>query len=1785
MSIGSPIISLSAPSLSQNRTVLALAPTVYEHPSSSSIHDTRLPSLTLGSSQLSTAHSDSVLTSSPHAYSTGVLPVRPLESLASSTISSQNSIPLGLASSPKGLPVPSSGNIALESASPTAQTVVEIETQASSTPNPANAEAASTESNSDVESLSSTWQVGISPIAYAASSVLSDQSTVYPTSKTGYGGLGSLIWSGLAGSLPTDNTGAVSGQLDSTILTGYSTTSVVVPSNGFGTGAGTGTGVGSNTGPVDPGVTKYSQTVQTYSSQIFPSGSGSSAFYSPRYSFSWKFNTSSTRQPIGTGVDVPTTTTSHHSALQPSPHGGDNESNATCGGVTVNIPDATLDYWYTTTLDYAAATFSIQFDGNDSATGWTLLPASTTFNVTDALQDPTTYYVPSTITNHANTTSISYYTTVDISPTPVYASTVVVTQTATSSISSSSGRGDIPSDAVITPPPASTVLSAGPNQPSLTALTNTHFVYFSQYALDTEHTTTHKNGTPACVTSREIKHLGRNFAMAYFGDDPDGQALVTGALSEEFLGMLPPHLKFALGVFTAEPTLIVPVQVDYAAEAVLAVSQTAESTQAKSYGSYPIAYSSAYAATSYQIVPSPASSTRPAFAPVFSSLQLPRPPVIFLKPTDTSSIAVTQTQLATNFYIVSPTSTSARVEKTQTQLDLGPYIEPTQVPVGGQTGAKGDSDTNSGVSGSSGQGSNAGSGSGSGSGSNGGSGSISNGGSSNGNSGSGSNNNGNSGSSGGSQTGGTSGGSNTFSGNSGGSGNSDNSGSSGGNSQGSNSGGSNSGNSGGSGGSSSNGNFNPGSASSGGNDGSGASSGGSSNDGSQNGNTGGSSGGSGSSGNGGSGSNAESGGNVIIPVPVIITVGSTKATVNPGSSVIIGTQTLVPQRAAITIDGTPVSIGPTAVIVGDETHAFQGSTFQAAVPGAPTAITFGGTVITQVAVPVYKVGGTDVHAGEVVTISGTVVSAASSGGVLVIGSDTLSIGTPNSPITLSTAGRQVIVNPTPAFVVDSQTLAAGGPAVTVDGTRLSLAPSATAIVVGSQTSQIAASADPTRGALLTIGSKTFTADISTHFSIASGLTLAPGGSATIDGTTVHLGPSGFLASLAVVNGVTQTLSPPLVTPAPAFYLGGNAYGTNGGAAFVVDGQVLTPGGAITVSGTPVSFVKEGTAVVVGGFTQRLPLAHTTAPPVLNFGGQVYTAQAGSAFVVDGKTLTRGGVITVSGTQVSYLSEGTAVVVNGKTQALTQASSTLAPVLTIGGQAYTARTGSNFVINGATLIPGGQITVDGTTISLVYGDNTAIVNGVSQTLSHGTSRSGAILSIGGRTYTAGSGPNFVIGDQTLIPGEAISFDGTSVSLVRGGSAVVVNGVTQTLSSGSSADTAAVLTIGGQTYTARSGTSYMIGGQTLVAGSAVTVDGTTISLQSEGTAAVINGVTQSLSQATATAVLNIGGKTYTAQSGTFVIEGRTLKPGAMITVDGTTVSLAPDETTAVVNGITTTLAQITAPAALTFGGHVYAAQTGSAYVIDGKTLTPGGIMTLAGGTTVSLASSGSFIVINGVTSNIPGTAAATPTSVLTVGGKTYTASSGSYVIDGQALTSGGVITLSDGTTLSLGASELIINGQTSTLPTVQSISPGIITIEGQTFTSLAGNTAAPSYIINGQTLKPSGSKITATMSGTTYIITLSAGASTVEIQVLGSGGRVISTIYETLRGSGIGATTVTATQDVQGGAAASPTSQPSLTAAPTQGNSASLQNAAAPTPGGFGFGIAAAALIAGALAVLL
>lgn len=50
-----------------------------------------------------------------------------------------------------------------------------------------------------------------------------------------------------------------------------------------------------------------------------------------------------------------------------------------------------------------------------------------------------------------------------------------------------------------------------------------------------------------------------------------------------------------------------------------------------------------------------------------------------------------------------------------------------------------------------------------------------------------------------------------------------------------------------------------------------------------------------------------------------------------------------------------------------------------------------------------------------------------------------------------------------------------------------------------------------------------------------------------------------------------------------------------------------------------------------------------------FNGSMYTAVAGSGFVIGGQTLTEGGMVTVAGTPISYASGGADVVVGMRTE--------------------------------------------------------------------------------------------------------------------------------------------------------------------------------------------------------------------------------------------------------------------------------------------------------------------------------------------------------------------------------------------------------------------------------------------------------------------------------------------------------------------------------------------------------
>ena len=231
----------------------------------------------------------------------------------------------------------------------------------------------------------------------------------------------------------------------------------------------------------------------------------------------------------------------------------------------------------------------------------------------------------------------------------------------------------------------------------------------------------------------------------------------------------------------------------------------------------------------------------------------------------------------------------------------------------------------------------------------------------------------------------------------------------------------------------------------------------------------------------------------------------------------------------------------------------------------------------------------------------------------------------------------------------------GGSPVTTNSVIFSLLPSATAIISNGATIPLTPVA--TRPAtspkpyVLAFDSSSFTADSSSNFVIDS-QTLIPGRpSIMVFGTPVSLAPD---ASVAVIGSSTTRLDQDDVsTVVPVLALDGATFTATSSAAFIIAGQTLTPGGSITISGTPVIYPTTGNAVVVGTSTQSFSSAIIVAPfsSVFTFAGKTYTADNSMEFEIGGQTLTRGGAITISGTPISYASGGENIVVGTSTEPL------------------------------------------------------------------------------------------------------------------------------------------------------------------------------------------------------------------------------------------------------------------------------------------------------------------------------------------------------------------------------------------------------------------------------------------------------------------------------------------------------------------------------------------------------
>lgn len=311
-------------------------------------------------------------------------------------------------------------------------------------------------------------------------------------------------------------------------------------------------------------------------------------------------------------------------------------------------------------------------------------------------------------------------------------------------------------------------------------------------------------------------------------------------------------------------------------------------------------------------------------------------------------------------------------------------------------------------------------------------------------------------------------------------------------------------------------------------------------------------------------------------------------------------------------------------------------------------ITVDGATFTASPAQAFVIDGqTAVPGGAPITIDGKVISVPTGTNDIVVDGTTRSLsGNFASPTAIEVNGMEITAQPGVGFPIAGQTLQAGGPAITVDGTRLSLAPGGTALIIGSSTSVIAAAAGAaTEIPELTIGNQVFTANAATQFYLSAGQTLTPGGTVVISGTTISLDSA---ATAVVINGQTRSFgSSPnaMITSSPELIrVNGQAFAPNSGGTYLISGQTLTPGGSITVTGPngveTLSLARSGTELVaiVSGLTITSTLnaaaADATAAPILTIGGQTFTALPGSngtdpTYLVNGELLTAGEEETVT----------------------------------------------------------------------------------------------------------------------------------------------------------------------------------------------------------------------------------------------------------------------------------------------------------------------------------------------------------------------------------------------------------------------------------------------------------------------------------------------------------------------------------------------------------------------------
>ena len=602
---------------------------------------------------------------------------------------------------------------------------------------------------------------------------------------------------------------------------------------------------------------------------------------------------------------------------------------------------------------------------------------------------------------------------------------------------------------------------------------------------------------------------------------------------------------------------------------------------------------------------------------------------------------------------------------------------------------------------------------------------------------------------------------------------------------------------------------------------------------------------------------------------------------NQGASnaVVVQGQTLQENGPAVTIGGSALAFSSGSVYVGGNAApvptappqanqpnvapvALSGYTFTPIQPGASSpsnAVVVQGQTLQENG-PAVTVGGKALvySAGSVyVGSSGAVVPTApprqgNMNPTVINGMTFTPVAQPNNqatptptPSPIVVAGMTASAGPYGEVIIGGQSVAPGAPQVTVAGVPVSLGSSG--LIVGSSTIQLASI--PTKAALATVAGQLITSAGSFGGIAIGGTTLTPGGSAvTISGTPVSLGGSGLVIG-------SNTIPLPAARN-PVFTVGGSTFTAAAGGFALAPGTTLTPGGSVSIAGTVISLASSGGNIVIGSSTVALP-----SQSVFTVGGSTFTAAAGGFAIAPGTTLTPGGAATISGTVISLPASGGNLVIGSAIIPLPSQS-----VFTVGSQTFTANPTGFVVAPGTTLTPGGAATISGTMISLPSSGGNLIIGSSTIPLPPQS-----IFTIGSQTFTASAFGFAIAPGTTLLPGSSLTLSGTLLSLAPNGASLQIGSQTITLSRTPSTTRLPTLTINGQTITANPLGQYLLGNQTLIpGGSALTISGTVVSLASNQSVLVVGSRTQRLVNGTLVDATSVG-TTTTAGLGGAIISG--------------------------------------------------------------------------------------------------------------------------------------------------------------------------------------------------------------------------------------------------------------------------------------------------------------------------